>query len=86
MVAIVSVPGVEALGKALEEGNGDFLRRVLLAAEVPVQEVSWALLGTHEATGHQPGISRTPAVISRYFATFPITTLSDLPTTALPLD
>jgi hypothetical protein len=27
MVAIVRVPGVEALGKALEEGNGDFLHR-----------------------------------------------------------
>jgi len=30
-VAIVSVPGAEALGKVLEDGNGDFLRQVLLA-------------------------------------------------------
>lgn len=29
-MAIVSVPGVEALGKVLEDGNGDFLRQVLL--------------------------------------------------------
>jgi transposase-like protein len=31
MEAMVSVPGVEVLGKTLEEGNRDFLRRVLLA-------------------------------------------------------
>jgi hypothetical protein len=29
MVAIVNVPRVEAMGNVLEEGNGDFLRRVL---------------------------------------------------------
>ena len=41
-MAILSVPGVEALGKALEGGNGDFLRRVLLAGlrEVMDAEVS----------------------------------------------
>ena len=38
-MAIVSVPGVEALGKVLEEGNGDFLQRVLLAGLREIMEV-----------------------------------------------
>lgn len=43
-MAIVSVPGVEALGKALEEGNGDFLQRVLQAGLREIMDAEVASL------------------------------------------
>lgn len=58
-MAIVSVPGVEALGKALEEGNGDFLRRVLLAGLREIMDAEVASL-----CGAPPG-ERTPERVNQ---------------------
>lgn len=53
-MAIVREPGVEAMGKALEEGNGDFLRRVLLAGLREIMDAEVASL-----SGAPPG-ERSP--------------------------
>jgi transposase-like protein len=51
---MVSVPGVETLGKALEEGNGDFLRRILMAGLREVMDAEVSSLCQAEAGERSP--------------------------------
>lgn len=58
-MAIVSMQGAEALGKALEDGNGDFLRRVLLAGLREIMDAEVASL-----CGAPPG-ERSPERVNQ---------------------